>query len=183
MIMADMYPSVVREDDAPSKRALLEASLHLFVRDGLCETTIRGVAEKAGFTNPAIFKFFKSRDALALCVFERCYERLAIAVERAAETPGFQARTHAIVLAATEFMDAELEAFLFVNEQLRRFRPQAAPHIRRRSIARMLGALIALGKDQGAIPGERDSSLLVAAMIGTLTQFARFLYFGEIKGP
>ena len=68
--MPKSLSAVVRPDDAPSKRALLEAALRLFVRDGLCETTIRIIAAEAGFTNPAIFKFFDSRDALARCVFE-----------------------------------------------------------------------------------------------------------------
>lgn len=174
---------VTRADDAPSKRALLDASLRLFVQRGLCETTIRDVAEAAGFSNPAIFKFFKNRDALALCVFERCYEELAARVERAAVAPAFDARTRAIVLAALEFMDAELDAFLFVNEQLRRFWPEVTPSLRRRSIVRILDELFARGEGSGAIPRGRDRALLTAAMIGTLTQFARALYFGEIAGP
>jgi AcrR family transcriptional regulator len=177
------YPAVVREDDAPSKRALLEASLRLFVKRGVCETTIRVVAEEAGFTNPAIFKFFKSRDALALCVFERCYERLALDVEEAAAAPGFEARVRSIVHAAARFMDAELDAFLFVNEELRRFWPDVAPDIRRRSIVRMLRELFALGEKAGRVPRDRDHGLLVAATIGTLTQVGRALYFREISGP
>jgi AcrR family transcriptional regulator len=181
--MISQYPAVVREADAPSKRAVLEASLRLFVRKGLCETTIRVVAEEAGFTNPAIFKFFKSREALALCVFERCYERLAIAVEGAASAPDFETRVRAIVVAATNFMDAELDAFLFVNEQLRRFWPDVAPEIRRKSIVRMLGELFLFGQKHGKVARRHDLTLLTAAMIGTLTQFARGLYFGEIVGP
>lgn len=181
--MREAYPAVVREDDAPSKRALLEASLRLFVRQGVCETTIRAVAEDAGFTNPAIFKFWKSRDALALCVFERCYERLALAVEGAARTAGFEPRLRAIIEATAEFMDEELDAFLFVNEHLRHFWPQALPEIRRRSIVRVLGELFALGEATGKIPRGRDHALLTTATIGTLTQFARALYFGEVSGP
>ncbi len=173
----------MREDDAPSKRALLEAALRLFVRQGLCETTIRTVAEEAGFTNPAIFKFFKSRDALALCVFERCYERLSLVVEGAAAVPGFEPRVRAIIERTTEFMDAELDAFLFVNEELRRFWPETRPEIRRRSIVRLLGELFALGEASRSIAPGRDPALLTAAMIGTLTQFARALYFGELAGP
>jgi AcrR family transcriptional regulator len=174
---------VAREDDAPSKRALLEASLRLFVQHGLCETTIRDVAEAAGFTNPAIFKFFKNRDALALCVFERCYEGLAVRVERAASEPAFDARLRAIIVTTLEFMDAELDAFLFVSEQLRRFWPETAPSVRRRSIVRLLDELFAHGEATGKIPRGRDRALLTAALIGTLTQFARALYFGEIAGP
>ena len=181
--MSDSYPAVLRKDDAPSKRALLEASLRLFVRDGVCETTIRVVAEEAGVTNPAIFKFFPGREALARCVFERCYERLAVAVEDAVASGDFEGRLRAVVLAAARFMDAELDAFLFVNEHLRRFWPQVAPSVRHRSIVRMLRELFALGERQGKVPRGRDRELFVAATIGTLTQFARALYFGEIDGP
>lgn len=181
--MKSGLPAVVREDDAPSKRALLEAALRLFVRDGVCETTIRIVAKEAGFTNPAIFKFFATREALALCVFERCYERLAFEVEQATSAAGFEARLRAVVFAAARFMDAELDAFLFVTEELRRFWPAVAPEIRRRSIVRRLGELFALGEKTGKVPRERDHALLTAATIGTLTQFGRALYFGELGGP
>jgi AcrR family transcriptional regulator len=175
--------AVVREGDAPSKRAILESALRLFVRDGLCETTIRAVAADAGFTNPALFKFFEGRDDLARCVFERCYERLASTVALAAVTPGFEPRVRAIVQAATRFMDAELDAFLFVNEQLRRFWPTVGPSLRRQSIVAILRELFALGVQEGKIARDHDTALLVHATIGTLSQFARALYFEDVSGP
>ena len=65
------------EGDAPAKRRILVTALELFVRDGLCETSVRDIAKASGFTNPALFKHFKSKDDLARYLFERCYLELA----------------------------------------------------------------------------------------------------------
>ena len=70
-------PFYVSEDDAPAKRKILTTALTLFVRDGLCETSVRDIAKASGFTNPALFKHFKSKDDLARYLFERCYLELA----------------------------------------------------------------------------------------------------------
>ena len=174
--------AVARDGDAPSKRAILESALRLFVRDGMCETTIRAVAADARFTNPALFKFFDGREDLARCVFERCFERLASTVALAAATPGFEARVRAIVQVSAQFMDAELDAFLFVNEHVRHFWPSAGPKLRRQSIVAILRELFALGVKEGKIARDHDRALLVHATIGVLSQFARALYFGDITG-
>ena len=172
-----------RCDDAPSKRAFVASALRLFVSQGLCETTVRHVAEDAGFTNPAIFKFFRSRDELALCVFERCYESLAGVIAEAAKVSAYEARLRAIIAAAASFMDHDLDAFLFVTEQLRRFWPQAAPSIRKESIVEIVHDLFAVGIAEHRVAADHDPALLVAATIGTLSQFGRALYFHEIEGP
>ncbi len=60
-------------DDPPSKAATLDAALSLFVRHGIDATSVRDIASRSGFTNPAIFKHFDSKSDMALCLFERCY--------------------------------------------------------------------------------------------------------------
>lgn len=176
---------VSRPGDAPAKKALLRAALRLFVGSGVAETTIRDVAEAAGVSNPAIFKFFEGREGLALALFERCYERLADAVLPAATCPGasFEERLRGVVRATTAFMDADLDAFLFVQEQLRRYWPMVSPALRRRSIVRALSALYAQGRSEGRVARDQDDALLVAATIGVLTQVGRALYFRELAGP
>src|SRR5512138_1219516 len=173
----------LREDDPPSKRALVASALRLFVAKGVWETTIRDVAQGTGFTNPAIFKFFKGRDDLAQCVFERCYERLASALVPALQMPGFEARLRSLVAEATAFMDRDLDAFLFVSEELRNFWPRVSPQVRRQSIIKTLDELFQLGRAEGVVIRESDVSPLVASVVGTLSQTARFLYFKELKGP
>ena len=61
------------QDDAAARAASLCAALRLFVRQGIDATSVRDIAAGSGFTNPAIFKHFDSKEALALCLFERCY--------------------------------------------------------------------------------------------------------------
>src|SRR3954470_9086953 len=74
--MGDALPFFVEPTDPPSKQELLKAALKLFARDGVRESSIRAVAEEAGFTNPVLFKYFDGKDALAIFLFERCYLRL-----------------------------------------------------------------------------------------------------------
>jgi len=65
----------IMPDDPPSKRAILGAAFKLFVRDGYDATNIREIGKEAGYSNPALFKFFDSKEHLGLYLFERCYER------------------------------------------------------------------------------------------------------------
>ena len=81
-------PFYVLADDPPAKREILVAALALFVRDGLCETSIRDIAKESGFTNPALFKHFRSKDHLARFLFERCYLELVHLITNAAASGG-----------------------------------------------------------------------------------------------
>lgn len=181
--VTDSLSAVGREEDSSGKRALLEAALRLFVRDGLSATTVRAVATEAGVTNPAIFKFFGGRDELARCVFERCYERLADALALGHSEGCFEERMSTLAQAAARFMEDDLDAFLFVTEETRRFWPTVRAGLRRRSILRGIERLFALGVEQGKVAPEHDLRLLVAATVGLFTQVGRALYFEELAGP
>src|SRR3569833_669857 len=137
--------TVARDDDAPSKRALLASALRLFVARGICETSIRDVAQEAGFSNPAMFKFYRSRDELASCVFERCYERLSTALFVATETGSFDARIQTTNHVAASMIDDDRDAFLFVTECLREFWPRASPKLRARSFVCWFGVFFVVG--------------------------------------
>src|ERR1700742_3580657 len=76
-------PFYVSSDDAPAKQKIVVAALDLFVRDGLCETGVRDIAKASGFSNPALFKHFPSKEALAYYLFERCYLELFHLITRA----------------------------------------------------------------------------------------------------
>ena len=66
----------VRDDDPPAKREILSAALKLFSRRGLAATSIRDIAEESGYTNPALYKHFESKEELALHLFETCHARI-----------------------------------------------------------------------------------------------------------
>src|SRR5262245_18366786 len=91
-------PFYVAADDPPAKRRILETALELFVRDGLCETSVRDIARASAFTNPPLSKHFKSKDELAEYLLERCYLQLAELVSTAiASEPTSAARQRAII--------------------------------------------------------------------------------------
>jgi AcrR family transcriptional regulator len=108
--------------DSPAVRASLAAALALFTRNGIDATTIRDIAGKSGYTNPAIFKHFDSKEALALCLFERCYRWIANAL-LAADDPNADARTRILAVGdcALRLMDEDIEAVLCVQENLGAF--------------------------------------------------------------
>lgn len=171
------------EGDPPSKREVLRSALHLFVRDGLCETSIRDIAEASGYTNPALYKFFESKEALALHLFERCYLRLASAIHASLERGDFTRDLDALVAAYARLVDENLEAVLFVNDTLRQFWPKLPKSARRHSLIGDLRGLIERGVGEGVVSRTVDKDFAVAMLLGTMGQMARMAYFDELGGP
>lgn len=172
------------ETDPASKQGILRAALSLFVRRGLDGTTIRMIGEQAGYTNPAMFKFFASKDALALHLFERCYGRLHDAVAKAAAKAPFEAALRSVIDALVAAMEEDLEAVLFVQDSLRELWPKLPAAARRRSIIGDLRSLFARGIGEGAVLGFASPDVPVAVLLGSMAQLARMAYFGELpKAP
>src|SRR5690349_17461909 len=133
--MVTALPFYVEPTDPPSKQELLKAALKLFARDGVRESSIRAVAEEAGFTNPVLFKYFDGKDALALYLFERCYLRIVReATSALAEDGSFRDKLRRLNFRLLALLDESPEAVLFVNEELRRYWPQVSPATRRHSL-------------------------------------------------
>lgn len=169
--------------DPPSKRKILQAALHLFTLKGVHAVTVREIADEAGYTNPALFKFFATKDALALHLFECCYLRL---FERLNAAAGgglpFGERLSAILDVFFSQIEEDAEAFLFVQDHLREMWPRVSRTTRRKSILTLIRSMLLQGVQQGAVTAASSPDLLVAAITGTLQQFARMFYFGEFKG-
>lgn len=168
------------DTDPASKRSILRAALGLFARHGLDGTTIRMIGEEAGYTNPAMFKFFPSKNALALHLFERCHARLHGAVAAAAAGKDFDAAFRAVVDALLAAMEEDLEAVLFVQDSLRELWPELPARARRRSIIALLRALFERGIRDGDVVGFSSPDVPVAVLLGSMAQLARMSYFGEL---
>jgi len=171
------------EGDAPSKREILRCALHLFVRDGLCETSIRDIAKASGFTNPALYKFFEGKEALALHLFERCYLRLVSTVRGSQGRADFATDLDSLLEAYAGLVDENLEAVLFVNDTLRQFWRKLPRATRQHSLIGEVRALVQLGKRTHSVPRALDEELAVAMLLGAMGQIARMAYFDEIQRP
>jgi AcrR family transcriptional regulator len=174
---------LLAEGDPPSKREVLRCALHLFVRDGLCETSIRDIAKASGYTNPALYKFFEGKDALALHLFERCY-LLLVSVTRESQRPDrdFESNLGALLGAFARMIDENLEAVLYVNDTLRIFWPKLPPSTKRCSFLNVVRNLLDQGVRERALRRGTDVDLALATIVGATAQVARMVYFGELKG-
>ena len=174
----------LQDGDPPSKREVLRCALRLFVRDGLCETSIRDIAQASGYTNPALYKFFESKDALALHLFERCYLHL-VSVLRASQRRDapFATNLDALLGAYVALLDDSLEAVLYVSDSLRLFWPKVSPATRRHSLLGVIRNLLTQGVAEGAVRSGTDVELALGTMVGAMAQIARMAYFGEVKVP
>src|SRR6478609_3431233 len=106
--MTTRTPFYLEEGDPPAKREILRAALKLFSERGLASTSIRDIADESGYTNPALYKHFESKDELALYLFETCHARVwtrcATALGAAA---GFRNKLEAYVAVWMELLDTE----------------------------------------------------------------------------
>jgi AcrR family transcriptional regulator len=159
--------------DPPSKQAIAKAALARFVHRGVEATSIRDLADETGYTNPALYKFWDGKDALVLDVFERCYRQLVRHLEGAWSDDAPPLRAFLVRYLAA--VDDDLDAVLFVQEQLRAQWPRASAATRRISLLALVKRLV---PDDAPAP-----KLVVAAIVGTLGQFARQLYFGDLRTP
>ncbi len=175
-------PAYISPADAPAKKKILVSALRLFVQRGLCETTVRDIAADAGYTNPALFKHFESKEALALHLFECCYLSLFQAASQAlAAQETFKQKQHAVIAAFIHALHQDRGAVLFVQENLRHFWPSVNPAIRKHSILALIRKMLEDGRSQGAVTDEVDIEILTVAWMGTLQQFARVWSFGDFQ--
>jgi|CZKL01.1.fsa_nt_gi AcrR family transcriptional regulator len=176
--------SYISPDDPPSKQKLIQAALRLFAERGVHAVTVRDVAKTAGYTNPALFKFFASKDALALFLFEHCYmdlyERL---LAHAPARMDFDNRLRGVVTAFLDQLENDASAVLFVQEHLRDLWPHASRTTRAHSIVGLIRGILLDGVQEGVVNIDADRDLMGTVIIGTLAQFARLFYFGDFKKP
>ena len=176
-------PDYWQIDDPPSKRMIMKQALHLFAQKGIEGVTVREIGAQPGYTNAALFKFFATKDALALDLFERCYVALFESLSAAARPElTFSDRLHGVVTVCVVRMERDPDALLFVQDQLRSMWPRVSPDIRRRSILGLIRATLEQGVRENKVGSTADLNLLIAAISGTLQQFARMLSFGEFRG-
>jgi AcrR family transcriptional regulator len=175
---------IALESDPASKREILKAALALFVRHGPSDPTARQIASHAGYSNPAIFKYFRTKDKLALYLFKQCFQKVTGEVREAIQLDRpFQENLQALLGVYRRIVEEDLDAFLYVTENTRRFWPSLSPEQREQSVGRLLAQVFKNAKAEGVVGQDADAELLVAGVIGLLSQFARFHYFGEFQGP
>src|SRR5262245_23121875 len=173
------------ESDPPAKREILRAALKLFSERGLAATTIRDIAAESGYTNPAMYKHFSSKEDLALYLFETCHRRLWTRCHTAiAGIKHFDERLDRYVSQILTLVDEDPTAMAFLSENARVLWPKAGPTVRRQTMIALARSVMSAGaahedRRRAAI----DPAIAAASLQGTLAEVARMIQVGVLPGP
>jgi AcrR family transcriptional regulator len=182
--MSASVPFYVEEGDPPAKREILRAALKLFSERGLASTSIRDIAEESGYTNPALYKHFESKDELALHLFETCHARVWTRCAAALSAGSrFDDKLEAYVAAWVDLLDTEPDVLAFLADSARVLWPRARTSVRRKT---MIGLARKLVEDAPRVRASRsaiDADVAAASMQGTLSEIGRMIQIGIVPGP
>lgn len=178
-----MLPFYIHEGDPPAKREILRAALKLFSEHGLAATTIRDIAAESGYTNPALYRHFSSKEELALYLFETCHRRLWTRCREAiAGAKTFDAKLDRYVGQMLTLIDEDPAAMAFLSENARVLWPKAGAAVRRQTMIALARSLITAappGRSRPAI----HPDIAAAHVQGTLAEVARMIHVGVLPGP
>jgi TetR/AcrR family transcriptional regulator, repressor of fatR-cypB operon len=181
--MAPPLPFYIGENDPPAKQEILRAAMKLFSERGLVATTIRDIARESGYTNPALYKHFASKEELALHLFETSHRRVWTWCNAAlVSAKSFDEKLDAYVSRWLELVDEHPEVVAFLSDSARVLWPKASRTVRRQTMIGLARSLV-LEAPRGRGASAVNPDLAAASLQGTLAEMARMLQVGVLDGP
>lgn len=182
--MTRTLPFYIRENDPPAKREILRAAMKLFSKHGLAGTSIRDIAGESGYTNPALYKHFSSKEELAVYLFEICHRRLWTKCHAAIDTAnGFNAKLEGYIGEVLEQVDEHPEAMAFLSDSARVLWPLAGAEVRRHTMIDLARSLMDSAPRPGRGKPAVNRDVAAASLQGTLAELARMIEVGAVSGP
>jgi AcrR family transcriptional regulator len=166
----------------PSTKERIEAAaLGLFVRTGVDAATTREIAAEAGVSEGALYRHYRSKDALAVALFMGVHRRLSQLVEEAAAGErDIRAKAAAIVAAYCQVADENWTLFTFHMINVHRFIPYYQED--GRDPVSVVENLLKSAMVSVEIP-PADPRVLAAMIIGVVLQTAQNKAYGRIDNP
>ncbi len=164
-----------------TKARVERAALTLFVARGVAETTTKEIAMAASIAEGTIYRYFPSKEQLALDLFLGHHRVLAEALAGAERsTTGLRAKIDAIVRCYCEGADRDWSLFayhLLTQHLFLAMVPDGTPNP-----VDVVREVIASAMMAGEIP-TRDPDLAAASAIGCVMQPATYKVYGRFEGP
>ncbi|MEQ9314381.1 MAG: TetR/AcrR family transcriptional regulator [Henriciella sp.] len=164
-----------------AKPKIERAALKLFVDEGFDAATTREIATAAGVSEGALYRHYKSKDALALSLFMEIHNRLGEMLRDALATDGtLKDRVHRAVLAYCELADEDWLLFSFHLVSLNRY----LPHDKRREDdpVSILERIVEAMMENGDIP-KGDAAVITSMCLGVVMQAGLSKIYNRITGP
>ena len=163
-----------------TKARLERAALTLFVARGVAETTTKEIAMAASVAEGTIYRYFPSKEQLALDLFLRHHQGLAEALADAQRpAKGLRAKIEAIVRCYCEWADRDWTLFAYHLLNQHSFLIQVPDGIA--NPVTVVRDVISQAMKAGEIP-RRNVDLAAASAIGVVMQAATYKVYGRFTG-
>jgi len=164
-----------------TKARIERAALTLFVARGVAETTTKEIAMAASIAEGTIYRYFPSKEQLALNMFLGHHQALAEALNDAqGAAKGLRAKVEAIVRCYCDWADRDwtLFAYHLLNQHSFLIQvPDATPNP-----VNVVREVIGQAMKAGEIP-RRSVDLAAASAVGVVLQAATYKVYGRFEGP
>jgi AcrR family transcriptional regulator len=169
-------------DGAATRARIEREALRLFAEKGFDATSIRDIAQSVGVADAALYRHFRSKEAIGHELFRRHYRILAGKIADIAARPiTFAERARALVAMFCQLFDEEPHVFSFVllsRHSHVRF-VAADPE---ENAVEALCRLMAGAHARGEI-AESNAELAAAKALGVVLEPATFVLYGRINRP
>ncbi len=163
-----------------TKARLERAALTLFVARGVAETTTKEIAMAASVAEGTIYRYFPSKEQLALDLFLRHHQGLAEALAEAQRpAKGLRAKIEAIVRCYCEWADRDWTLFAYHLLNQHSFLIQVPDGMA--NPVTVVRDVISQAMKTGEIP-RRNVDLAAASAIGVVMQAATYKVYGRFTG-
>lgn len=163
-----------------TKARLERAALTLFVARGVAETTTKEIAMAASVAEGTIYRYFPSKEQLALDLFLRHHQGLAEALADAQRpAKGLRAKIETIVRCYCEWADRDWTLFAYHLLNQHSFLIQVPDGMA--NPVTVVRDVISQAMKAGEIP-KRNIDLAAASAIGVVMQAATYKVYGRFTG-
>ena len=163
-----------------TKARLERAALTLFVARTVAETTTKEIAMAASVAEGTIYRYFPSKEQLALDLFLRHHQGLAEALADAQRpAKGLRAKIEAIVRCYCEWADRDWTLFAYHLLNQHSFLIQVPDDMA--NPVTVVRDVISQAMKAGEIP-KRNIDLVAASAIGVVMQAATYKVYGRFTG-
>ena len=163
-----------------TKARLERAALTLFVARTVAETTTKEIAMAASVAEGTIYRYFPSKEQLALDLFLRHHQGLAEALAEAQRpAKGLRAKIEAIVRCYCEWADRDWTLFAYHLLNQHSFLIQVPDDMA--NPVTVVRDVINQAMKAGEIP-KRNIDLVAASAIGVVMQAATYKVYGRFTG-
>ncbi len=177
-------PFYIRDEDPPAKQQILRAAMTLFSERGFAATSIRDIAKESGYTNPALYKHFASKEELALHLFETCHRRMWARCHSAVVAGnGFDDKLAGYIEQWLSLVDDHPEVVAFLSDNARVLWPKAGAIVRRRTMIGLARTLMLEAPQRRRGGSTLNADVAAASLQGTLSELTRMLQVGVVAGP